>query len=348
MDRDHIRYFFIILFVAVFYLAFLVIKPFITPLLISMVFAFIFSPVYRWLNNKVKSPSWSAFFVSFLLVIIVSVPAVFLVNAAIGDAQVFYSVTRQKFVSGELFPAECGDNVNGIVCKASDSFRAVMSNAMFQFYLNEALKNVTRFIISSAQNLFLSIPRIVLSLFIIIVTTFFMTRDGESIVKRIKNLIPLKKKHRDKIVNKFKDVTSAIIFGYILAAIVQGVLGGIVFMIAGISSPILWGALMMITALIPFIGSALIWVPAFLYTLALGNIGQAVFILIAGLIISNIDNIIRPFIIGNKAQIHPVLVILGVLGGLYLFGMMGFFIGPLILALFLTFLQIYEAEKNEA
>ncbi|MDP7457866.1 MAG: AI-2E family transporter [Candidatus Woesearchaeota archaeon] len=348
INKDHVRYFFVILFAIVMYLSFLVIKPFITPLLISFIFAFLFHPVFKWINKRIKKPGISAGIIAIVFVLIISIPAIYMMDAAIDEAQVFYSVTRQKFISGELFPTECSETDSSIVCKVSGSFKQIVSNPELKFYINEGLKNVTKSIINAAQNFFLSIPRLLLSLFIIIFTTFYLTKDGEQVVKKIKGLLPLKKKQQNHIVKRFHMVTKAILYGYILTAIAQGSIGALAFWIVDISSPVLWGIIMAIAALVPFVGTALIWVPVVLYLLGTGKIGLAIFLFAAGLVIGNIDNIIRPKIIGNKANIHPVIVLLGVIGGLFLFGVMGFLIGPLILALFLTFLEIYETEKNEA
>jgi predicted PurR-regulated permease PerM len=157
----------------------------------------------------------------------------------------------------------------------------------------------------------------------------------------------LNKKHQAEISLQFKQVTSAILYGYILTAMLQGFLGGLTFYIVGIPSPILWGVIMSIFALLPFGGTALILVPAILFSLGAGDTQSTVILIVATLIIGNIDNFVRPKIIGKKSDIHPVVVLVGVLGGLYLFGIMGFLIGPLIFALLLTFLNIYETERKE-
>tara|TARA_Y100000310_G_C20693649_1_gene824002 strand:+ start:910 stop:1965 length:1056 start_codon:yes stop_codon:yes gene_type:complete len=348
IKKNDVKYFFIIAFIAILYLSFLVVKPFITPILIATIFAFIFHPGYKWLDKKLKKPNLSSLIVAIVFVILISIPAFILLNSAVDEAQVFYFTTRQKFISGELFPAECDEESTTTICKVSSLFKNIITDAQFQYYINEGLKNVTKAIINFAQNFFLSIPKIMLSLFIIIFTTFYLTRDGINLVNKIKKLLPLKTKDQNKIMKQFQNITSAILFGYILTAMIQGLLGALMFAIVGISSPILWGVIMTIAAFIPFVGTAFIWGPAFLIQLGAGNGWQAITLLIGGLIIGNIDNFIRPKIIGDKAQIHPVIVLIGVLGGLFLFGLMGFLIGPIILALFLTFLNIYETETNEA
>ena len=348
IDKHHIRYFFVILFIVVLYLSFLVIKPFLNAIIISMVFAFIFYPIYNWIRKKINNRTAAALIIALIFVLVVSIPAFFLVDKAINEAQVFYSVTRQKFISGEFLPVECSATDKTTICRFSGLLKKLVSDAQFKFYINEALKNVTKFIITSAQNFFLSIPRIILSLFIIIFTTFYFIRDGDILVKKAKNLLPLKKKHQNDIMKQFKDVTHGIIYGHILLSLLQGLIGGLAFAYVGISSPIIWGLVMTILALIPAIGTTIIWVPAILIKFAGSEINSAIIILISGIIMFTIDNFYRPKIIGKKAKIHPIIILIGVLGGLFMFGIVGFLIGPLILALFLTFLKIYETEKSEA
>ena len=146
----------------------------------------------------------------------------------------------------------------------------------------------------------------------------------------------------------------AIVYGSIVVALIQGTLGGIGFWIVGIPSPILWGILMSLFALIPMVGTGIIWVPASLGMAAYGYLSgdtvmvwKAIGLFIYGVfVIAGIDNVLKPKIIGERAHVHPVIILLGVLGGLKFFGIVGFAVGPLILAIFITFLEIYEYEKK--
>jgi|TARA_Y100000310_G_scaffold344515_1_gene457682 predicted PurR-regulated permease PerM len=344
---NQVRYLFVILLIVVLYLSFLVIKPFITPLLIAIILAFILHPVYKWSRKYIKNKTLAALLISILLIALISIPTFLMVDQAVDEAQVFYQVFRQKFISGEIIPVECAPDSTNTGCKVAALTKTLISDAQFQFYINEALKNTTKFVINYAQDFFLSIPKLALSLFIVVFATFYLIRDGDDLVKKIKKLIPLTKKHQTEVAKQFKQVTSAVLYGYILTAILQGILGGFVFWIVGIPSPILWGVIMTVFALFPFGGTALIIVPALLLRFAAGDMQATIILIIAAFVIGNIDNFVRPKLIGDKSDIHPVIVLVGVLGGIFLFGVMGFLIGPLIFALLLTFLNIYETEKIE-
>jgi len=172
---------------------------------------------------------------------------------------------------------------------------------------------------------------------------FFMLRDGELMVKKIKYFIPLKKHHQTKIINKFSSVTRAVVYGHFITALIQGMVGVLGLYLFGVKSPLVWGSIMMVACMIPFIGSPVVWFPLGAFKLITGltsssssEIIMGIGLLIYGfVIISSVDNLIKPKIIGDIARIHPTIILIGVLGGLLIFGVIGIVVGPLILSLFL-------------
>jgi predicted PurR-regulated permease PerM len=172
-------------------------------------------------------------------------------------------------------------------------------------------------------------------------------------MEKLKKIMPLKLHHQKQVFQQLDETTYAIIYGSLLIAAVQGAAGALGFFIFGVSSPVAWGVMMAIFALLPFIGTAIIWLPVTAVMIVQGLSTNSPNITLKGIglllycaiIVSSMDNVLKPHIIGKKARIHPVLVLLGVLGGLAFFGFVGFIIGPLILAVFMTFLDIYEKEK---
>ena len=199
-----------------------------------------------------------------------------------------------------------------------------------------------------------SIPIFILHLFILLFVMFFLFRDGKVFVDKIERLLPLKVRYRQHIFKKLSDMTYAVVYGSIIIAMIQGALGGIGFFIFGLSSPLLWGIVMVFAALIPYIGSTIIWFPAALMLIFNGYINLETTLMIKGIllmiygifVIGTVDNILKPKIIGDKAGLHPILVMLGVVGGLSLFGFIGVIVGPIILAMLVAFVDIYEEEKK--
>jgi predicted PurR-regulated permease PerM len=177
---------------------------------------------------------------------------------------------------------------------------------------------------------------------------FYFFRDGEKIVERIKYLSPLDERYEDQILNRFLSVSRATIKGTLVLAIIKGTMGGITFWIFGVTSPILWGVIMVLLSIIPLVGAWLVMYPAGIILILTGDVWQGIaIILIAAIPIGNIDNILMPKLVGRDTGMHELLVFISTLGGLSVFGIMGFLIGPIIAAMFVTILDVYSVEFRQ-
>ena len=215
-----------------------------------------------------------------------------------------------------------------------------------RYHLQTSIERMTTAFSKKISEFVFAIPTIALGIFVTFFTLFYLFKDGKNVVDKIKRVLPLNMQDQRRVFQRINETTYAIIYGSLLVAAIQGVVGGVGYFFFGIPSPIIWGIFTAIFALIPVVGTAIVWVPLAIILLIQGFPMQGVGLLLYGVfIIGSMDNILRPFIVGKKAKIHPVLVLLGVLGGLAVFGFIGFVIGPLILAIFMTFLEIYENEK---
>lgn len=328
------------------------IRPFVNAILASAVIAYVFYPVYRFLNKKIKRKNLSALLVSIIIILVLSVPFFFVLNTVANESRVFYLTIKQRIAAEG--PAECAP-AGSVLCGASAWLSDFLANPSVKFYIENLLSRFTTFFINEASGFLLSIPVVILNIFIAVFITFYLLRDGPQLVRKLGALLPIKKDHQLRILNSFTELTSAMMYGQIILALVQGALGALGFVIFGISSPILWGLVMAILSFLPFFGTAVIWIPAGVVLIINGALSQNMLLVWKGigllvygaLIISSVDNVLRPKIVGDKARLHPILVLLGVLGGLRVFGFIGFIIGPLILVLFITFVRIYEGEKHE-
>jgi predicted PurR-regulated permease PerM len=353
-SKDYGKYIFVIILVFVVFLAYLVVKPFISALLTSAVLAYIFYPLYEALNKKLKRKNVSAFIISILIILLLAIPLVFFFTAITKESQVTYIRARQVFTTGDIFRIGCQAEDTGMVCSFSNWIGDFIGQPNVRYHLEQSIEGMTETISSKASAFIFSIPAIVLNIFVTFFTTFYLFRDGKEILGRIKKLLPLKLTHQRQIFHQLDEITYAILYGALLVALVQGIVGAVGFYFFGVSSPIMWGILMAITALLPFIGTALVWLPVSAVIILQGITTNTNSITLKGiglllygaLIISTIDNFLRPYIVGKKGGIHPVLVLIGVLGGIAVFGFIGFVIGPLILAIMITFLEIYDREKQ--
>lgn len=350
---DFYKYFFIGIFALLAGLSFLVVRPFINSILASMVIAFIFYIPYKWMYKKIPNKTICALIMSVIIIIILLVPIGFVLKMSTEDAQYLYLRTKQRILSGNILGIECTNGVQTNLCKTSNLIKKYTQDPDVQFYLRDILSRTTEFIIRKTSEFILSLPKILLQIFITFFMVFYLLKQGPELVEKIKKLIPLTPVHQGHVYKKMKDTAFAVIYGAIIVAMVQGALGGIGFWAVGIKAPLFWGVIMAIFALVPFIGTATIWLPASILLIiqgaAEGNpmaMWKGVGLLLYGaIIVGGIDNIIKPRIIGSKAGMHPVLILLGVLGGFALFGFAGFLIGPMIIAASVSFLDLYEKEK---
>ena len=182
--------------------------------------------------------------------------------------------------------------------------------------------------------------------FVTLFLFFYFLRDGERLVQDIKSLIPLNERQKEHVVNEFKNVTYAIVYGLILVGLIIGGLATLGFYIFKISNPILWGLITILVSVLPGIGNWIVWFPAGVIKIIQGDLFNGIGLLIYGFIfISGVEAILKPRFIGKKSKIHPALIVLGVFGGIQLLGFIGLFFGPLILVIFITFLKSILSER---
>ncbi len=329
------------------------IKPFIATLLGSVLLSYLFYPWYKWLQKKIKNKNAAALIILFIIIILLLAPLFFVLNTLTKEAYVSYLTSKQKILSIGDTLKNCPEE--NALCGFVSYIGDFLDDPKVKYHLQNTVEKVTSYVIDGASNLVFSIPKFILKFFVMMFAIFYLFKDGPKIMDNLRRVLPLRDVYKRHLFEKFGKTTFAIVYGYIVVAVIQGILGGIGFFIFGITSPIIWGIIMIFAALIPFIGTAVVWLPAALFKL-IGGISAgstveitagALFILYGTIIISGLDNIIRPKIIGNKAKVHPVIILVGVLGGLYLFGPVGVIIGPLMLALFVTFIKAYEIDKKK-
>ena len=194
--------------------------------------------------------------------------------------------------------------------------------------------SISSFTYSAVNDLFL--------IFIFLYTMFFFLRDGKELLARALSLLPLTKSDQHRLLDKFLSVTRATIKGSMVVGIVQGSLAGLALHVAGIDSALFWATIMSLISVVPVLGPPLVWVPAVIYLAATGQYPQAIGVfLFCSIVVGQIDNILRPILIGRDTQMHELLIFFGTLGGIGLFGLFGFIIGPIVAALFMTIWEMY-------
>jgi len=307
--------------------------PFATAALIAAVLAALLHPMHRWLAEKVRlGRVWASFvsclIVFFLIVIPVITVAALTINEARG-AIAYLAEHPEITESGITYVREISAQLP----------------FLDEGSLASAIRSGGSVAIDLLQKTYAGVSQFFFWLFIFFFSLFYFFIDGERIVKKFMRLSPLKDDQERELMREFVSISRATLKGTVVIGIIQGTLGGLLFAALGVPSPVTWGVVMILLSIIPVLGSGLVWTPVGVAMLFSGQVWQGAVILGFGFgVISTIDNILRPKLVERDSQMHPLLVLFATLGGIFLFGIIGFIIGPIIVAMFLALLRIYERE----
>lgn len=326
-------------------LSFFIIKPFLSAIFLGAVLAYVFYPLYKWGRKKLRSKTFAALLICLIILILIIIPSIFFVKTLIQESYSLYTLGRQKISIG-LFN-KCDNYFCNLIKDLSE-------DPQVKYQFQESLKSITNWVIKKGSELLVSIPRILLNLFVMFFTLFYFLRDGALFIKNVSSYLSVQKKRYARIIGRLKEIVHAIIYGYVLVALMQGALGAIGFFILGISSPLFWGVVMAFLALIPYLGTGLIWGPAAVIIFLEGIFQDSNLLIYKGIglflygfiVIGGLDNLIRPKIIGVKAKVHPALIMIGIFGGIFLIGPIGVIAGPLILSLTAIIIETYLVNKK--
>ncbi|HLD14952.1 MAG TPA: AI-2E family transporter [Candidatus Nanoarchaeia archaeon] len=330
--KKHSRYIFLVMFILLLALSLYLLSPYLIALVSAMILTYIFYPLYSWVNRFIKNRDLSAFLLSALLILAITLPLLFAANTVVNESvQIFH---RFNNIDLGIFADKISEYFGG--------------NVDLNFYIKELLNKFSVSIAQQTSEFLLSLPSKLIVVFVMLFTMFYMFKDGKEWIQQLKDDFPLKTHYKENLARKFDSIIYAVLYGVVITAVIQGAVGALGLWIFNVNSPIIWGIVMTIFAMLPFVGPYLIWIPAAIIKLAEGDINNGIGLFLYGiLIVSTIDNVLRPKLISQKAQIHPVIVLLGVLGGLKIFGLIGIIIGPLILAIASVFIELYILEKKQ-
>ena len=228
-----------------------------------------------------------------------------------------------------------------------DRFGLVNFSAL-QRRISAALAQGSQFLATQALGIGQLTVEFITSLFISLYLAFFLLRDGESLARTLRNAVPLAPEHKRELISKFTTVIRATVKGNLLVAVIQGALGGLAFWVLGVGGPLLWAVLMAFLSLLPAIGAGLVWLPVALYFFVTGGIWQGIALCAWGvLVIGLVDNLLRPILVGKDTRMPDYVVMITTLGGMVVFGINGFVIGPAIAAMFMAVWHIYAATRAD-
>ena len=350
-DKKELKIFFAISFLVIGTLILYIFRPLLNTILLGFVFTFLFYPVYKFFFKYIKRPRVSAFLVCLLFILIITIPVFFAINSL--AIEVVHITNRFSDVSFL-------DSMESFKCQTETPICLFIERALNNQFVQTTLQDILSEIGSGSRKyigeILIALPSIILQIFIIIFMMYYLFIDGEQFINKVRCFIPIKERHKEILFTDTKNVMGGILYGSILVGAVQAILGGLGFYIFGINSAIIWGIMMFFFTFIPFLGTAIIWFPASAYLIINSLMQQDTtglyrgigLLIYSALIVSTVDNFIRPKLVSSRTNLHPILVLFGVLGGIFVFNAAGVIIGPLILGIFVTLLEMYDKERNYA
>ena len=339
---------FLVLVVAVSLAFAWIVWPFFGAVLWATVLAILFSPLYRRLLNSMRQRRTLAALTTLLIILVM----VILPSALIGSMllhEAFGAYNRVQ--SGELSFARHFQQVLGAqpewVTNLLQRFGLDSAGAV-QERLYSGLVKGMQLLASQALNVGQNALEFFVGLFIMLYLLFFLLRDGSQLSQRIRSALPLPDELQRNLFAKFTNVIRATIKGSVVVAIVQGALGGLIFWFLGVHAPVLWAVLMAFLSLLPAVGAGLVWLPVAIYFLVTGAIWQGVVLIVFGvLVIGLVDNVLRPILVGKDTKMPDYVVLIATLGGMAIFGLNGFVIGPVIAAMFMAVWDLFSASRAQ-
>jgi len=340
-DRSRERFaqlLFYLLILLIGYLTYLVIRPFLAPLAWAIVFAVMFSRVHVELSPRIGR-SRSALAATLLAAVLIVAPAVVLVSVVAREAPQVIDYLQQV---SETAPRQI-DRLWDVVRRRSPM---PLPNDP-AFVVREGVQRILTFLAPRAGAAVADLFATLGSLFVMLFAMFFLLRDGHTLARQVRDLLPLPEAVRDRLMTDTRDLIVASVGAGLVVAVTQGTIGGITFWLLGIRAAVIWGVVMAVCSLIPLVGSTLVWVPTALWLLLSGEIVRGVILILVGVFaIGLADNILRPILLAGRTTASGLVVFLGLLGGAAAFGFIGLVLGPIVLVTAGSLLRVFSSHES--
>jgi len=328
-ERDVRLYSVAILIVLLSVLTFLVVKPVLLSVIGGLILAYALMPVYKKILRLVKYKNLAAALVSVIVLAIIIVPLWIFAPVVIHESFQFFQISKS---------IDLTNFISSILPNSSPRVQSQLAAA-----ISNAFSEVSSLIVNSLVGFLLDFAVVFVHIFVIAFVFFFALRDSSKLKEFVSGLSPINKSKEVILVKQFKDITQSIIYGQIVVGLIQGILAGVGLLLFGVPNALILTVIATMLSIIPLIGPGILYLPITIYLIINGNPWVAVGYLTYNLIIvSSLDNFIRAHLVARKSKISPVIALIGMIGGLFIFGILGLILGPLILAYFITFLREYK------
>jgi predicted PurR-regulated permease PerM len=328
------------------YLTYEIMSPFLNAIAWSIVLSIVFYPIYAFTGRRVRVRAVASVITIALMLIVIVGPFSYVTMSLINEMQV---------VAAKVAESKLG-SVGEIAQKLESwpFFEKVRSYPGLQDLLSEEaiVDNVRKAGKALIENFSVRITNILgamVDFIIVIFTTFFLLKDGPGLLSKAKDFMPFSEAQKEKLAGQIKDMIVSTVYGGVIVAILQGLLGGIAYSVIGIEAPVMWGIAMSIMSFVPLLGTFIIWGPTAVYLVIAGYYAQGIGLFLFGVfVISMVDNILKPLIIGSRTKMPTIIILFSVLGGIKFFGMIGLIMGPLITAIFISVIEIFRSSEGGA
>lgn len=317
------------LILSIFVLTFLVIKPIMIPIALGLLLAYVLIPTYRFIQKKIKNRSVAALVLVTALTLLIAIPVIYfvpmIVNQVFGIYMIIQNANLAKIIS------------NFIPSSSASAIAINLNNIIGQFFST---------FLNQFKDMLMNLPSFIFQFAVFLFTFYFATRDNEIMGEYIRSLSPLSKSTESRFLAEFRGITNAIIFGQIVIGLTQSLALGVALFFLGIPKVFLLSFITFLLSIIPVLGAWIVWLPIAIYLLATGKLFAGIFLLVYGtFFVSLIDNFFRPYFISKKSMLPIPMSLIGAIGGLFFFGIVGILFGPLVMAYSLIIIEFYRNGK---
>jgi predicted PurR-regulated permease PerM len=321
--------------------------PFLSVIVLATVITGVFSPVYKFFSNKMNA-TLSSLLTCILIFFVLFVPVTFFVGILANEAYDLYLSAREAVQTMQIRDliekSRFIEQANEVLA----NFNLEITAAQITNIVSEIGRVVGLFLYQQLSSITANVLSLIVNFFFMLLIIFYLLIDSKRLAAFIVSISPLPDDQDQKLIRKFKDMSGAILIGNGLGGLIQGTIGGFTFWIFGLKSPFLWGVVMALLAFLPILGIGAVFIPAAIYLFLTSRIAAGIFFLVFYVLLSGgIEYFFKPKLVGQRVQMHTLLVFLSIIGGLKLFGILGIIYGPLVVTAFLTLADIYEASYRE-
>lgn len=324
-----------LILIALIVVSYFLLKPLLTSIILGAILGFMFLPLYKRLNKLIKSRDVSATLICLLFVVIVLVPLYFLTPMLLNQSiNIFMEAQHVDFVTPfkKIFPA----------LFVSPQFSNEIGSILSSF-----VNKLTSSIMGEFSKLILNLPIIALQLLVVFFVFYFVMRDHDELIEYIQSILPFPKETEQKLFKSSKDMTSSVLYGIIILGIIQGIIVGVGYFIFNVPNALFLTILTVMAGIFPIAGVAFVWIPVAIYLLIVNaSLLSILGVCFFGIFAIILEHILKPLFISKRTNVHSAIIVIGMVGGIFLFGVLGVVIGPLILSYLLIILEIFKNKKT--